>query len=186
MTKIYCGITEVPKGQVRGSEEECYNLGQVRYYGKKKISKNVIQKKKLSYKKHRKSILVEIAKNRGKIRKLKIDYERHNNPEKKKPFKEEGEKLIADNKKLAKKLEKLDEEYDQKTKSKELSKKSSKKKSKTLKRSKRTGTKKGSKPIKRVGRPRKSQKQTKKQTKKQSNKRLKPSKRRIGRPRKSK
>lgn len=45
MSKIYCGIGNVPRKSKRGSAAQCYNTKQVRYYGIKKIDIKKIQKK---------------------------------------------------------------------------------------------------------------------------------------------
>jgi len=42
MNKIYCDVGEVPKGKRRGSMKECAELGQVRYYGEKKMDKKMV------------------------------------------------------------------------------------------------------------------------------------------------
>lgn len=146
MSKIFCGISEVPKGQKRGSQEECYNMGQVRYYGKKKISKNLLKQQKLSYRTHKKSLLMEIAKNKGKIRKLRMDIERYTNPDKKKEFKIELNKIIKDNNLLIREYKKLEEDKEKEDKNKskkgnddkKKSKKSKKEDKKTTKKSKKT------------------------------------------------
>ncbi len=149
MSKVFCGISEVPKGQKRGSEEECYHLGQVRYYGKKKLSKTVLKHKKLSYKTQRKSLLMEIAKHKGKIRKLRMDIERYTNPDKKAEFKTELNKLIIDTNKLVREYKALEEEHDSEVKEKKKSKKSKeKKKDKESKKSKKTKKTKQSRPRK--------------------------------------
>lgn len=41
-SKIYCGISEVPKGKKRGSMQECAEKNQIRYYGEKKVDKKII------------------------------------------------------------------------------------------------------------------------------------------------
>lgn len=38
----YCGIGKVPKGAVRGSAKQCAELGQVRYWGEKKIDSRTL------------------------------------------------------------------------------------------------------------------------------------------------
>lgn len=43
MANIYCGIDNVPKGKKRGTMGQCVELGQVRYYGKKKIDARTLE-----------------------------------------------------------------------------------------------------------------------------------------------
>ena len=42
-TGPYCGVGEVPTGRKRGSATDCYNQGQVRYYGMNDIPKNLYE-----------------------------------------------------------------------------------------------------------------------------------------------
>ena len=42
-TNPYCGIGKVPTGRKRGSATDCYNQGQVRYYGMNDIPKNLYE-----------------------------------------------------------------------------------------------------------------------------------------------
>ena len=42
----YCGIREVPNGKQLGSPEHCLKTNQVRYYGIKKIDKNLLNNAK--------------------------------------------------------------------------------------------------------------------------------------------
>lgn len=44
--KIYCGINELNKKQRRGTEEECIEKKQVKYYGLNKVDETKIPKKK--------------------------------------------------------------------------------------------------------------------------------------------
>lgn len=44
----YCGMGDVPKGKKRGTAEYCLNKNQVRYYGIKKIDKDLLGKKEVS------------------------------------------------------------------------------------------------------------------------------------------
>ena len=41
-TKPYCGIGKVPKGKHLGTMAECFDSGQIRHYGKKKVNKNIL------------------------------------------------------------------------------------------------------------------------------------------------
>lgn len=45
--KIYCGIGDIPADKVRGSAKECLQANQIRYYGRKKISKTLLENKDL-------------------------------------------------------------------------------------------------------------------------------------------
>lgn len=47
MTTPYCGLKQPTTGKRRGTQQECLETNQVRYYGKKKISQDEIIKKKL-------------------------------------------------------------------------------------------------------------------------------------------
>lgn len=131
MSKIFCGITEVPKGQKRGSQEECFNKGQIRYYGVKKIDKSFLKEQKVSTKKHRKSLMLQISENRGKIRKLEMDHDRHANYDKKKEFKLKIQELKEQNSELLKKYRKINEEEMKSKKSKKSHKVEEKKKKKS-------------------------------------------------------
>ena len=44
--KPYCGIKAVPKNKIRGTMDECYSKGEIRYYGLNKIDSKVIENKK--------------------------------------------------------------------------------------------------------------------------------------------
>jgi len=43
MSKPYCGVGKVPKGQKRGSMKECAMSGQIRYYGLKKVDPKIVE-----------------------------------------------------------------------------------------------------------------------------------------------
>lgn len=47
MSKIYCGVGDVPEDKIRGTAEQCVGKNQVRYYGLKKISKSALDTVKL-------------------------------------------------------------------------------------------------------------------------------------------
>jgi hypothetical protein len=44
--KPYCGIKTVPKNKRRGTMDECYSRGEIRYFGLNKIDSKVIENKK--------------------------------------------------------------------------------------------------------------------------------------------
>jgi hypothetical protein len=44
---IYCGMGDVPGDKVRGTAKQCIQANQVRYYGIKKIDKELIENKDL-------------------------------------------------------------------------------------------------------------------------------------------
>ena len=44
--KPYCGVKTVPKNRRRGTMDECYTNGEIRYYGLNKIDSKVIENKK--------------------------------------------------------------------------------------------------------------------------------------------
>ncbi len=43
MSKVFCGVGNIPKGKKRGSMKECADAGQVRYYGIKKIDEKLVE-----------------------------------------------------------------------------------------------------------------------------------------------
>lgn len=45
--KIYCGVGDVPGDKIRGTAKQCLQANQVRYYGIKKIDKDLIKNKDL-------------------------------------------------------------------------------------------------------------------------------------------
>ena len=46
MSKVYCGIKQIPRGQQLGTEAECFKANQVRYYGLQKVKMNIPGPKK--------------------------------------------------------------------------------------------------------------------------------------------
>ena len=106
MSNIYCGIDKVPKGKVRGTAEQCLKCGQVRYWGRKKIDKELLkgntkEAKALTAKQNKKDEIEAIRKfgtTQGKIRKLEFDIQKWN----KRPDKvEEFQKKTAESRKEA-------------------------------------------------------------------------------------
>lgn len=59
---MYCGIGPVPKGKIRGTPEYCIQTNQVRYYGLKKIDKNLLKTSKGS--------TTDLTKEKLKLRKI--------------------------------------------------------------------------------------------------------------------
>lgn len=41
--KKYCGVGKVPSGADRGSMKDCADMGQIRYYGTKKVDSKIVQ-----------------------------------------------------------------------------------------------------------------------------------------------
>lgn len=98
--KVYCSIGKPPKGIERGTQQECYDKGQVRYWGKKALDKNIIKNKPVKFEKLKVELMKKIFTNLGKIRKLGFDYGRQVNPDKKLLIKNEANALIQENTKL--------------------------------------------------------------------------------------
>ena len=69
MSKAYCGINKIPKGQKRGSMKDCASAGQIRYYGLKKIDSKLVEYAKKSKKGQtkRSTIIEQKATLKGKI-----------------------------------------------------------------------------------------------------------------------
>ena len=145
--KIYCGVDELKSNQRLGSAKECAELKQIRYYGLKKINKNVIDEFKgisvVSAQKEQK-LYKMFGKTKAQIQLLKNeinDYKKEHNYKTlyKKEIKNLEGKLKKKKEELNKIIEKLnkldevnnDDKKDSKKKSsKKDVKKSSKKKSK--------------------------------------------------------
>ncbi|ATZ80330.1 hypothetical protein BMW23_0272 [Bodo saltans virus] len=81
MSNIFCDIGDVPKGKKRGSMKECAEKGQIKYYGEKKVDKNVLNiiidkrelKKGGNHEKQLSALKVTMAGLIGKISKMKKD-----------------------------------------------------------------------------------------------------------------
>ena len=62
MSNVFCGVGDIPKKKKRGSMKECAELGQVRYYGIKKVDEKlingIINKKKESKKNDKKQNII--------------------------------------------------------------------------------------------------------------------------------
>jgi chromosome segregation ATPase len=117
--KVYCGVEELQKNQRRGTAKECAELKQIRYYGLKKVSKDVADEYKgipVESKLKEKRLLKNMGTIRGKLEAYKAEikdykYEDSYNKNKKyqKEVKELEEKLDKEKEKLKKILEKIKE-----------------------------------------------------------------------------
>lgn len=80
MTNIYCGVSDVPAKQRRGTQKECIEKKQIRYYGIEKIDKKLLDEHKKKKNNRtpvtRDEIAVAIAKERGTINRYKGRYEK--------------------------------------------------------------------------------------------------------------
>jgi len=159
MSTVFCGVGKVPKGKTRGNMKECAEIGQIRYYGLKKVDsriiENALKEKKLkgsgsnNLEARREELMMIKVNLVGKIRKQKLLFEGEKKPRDKKTL---GKELDILEKKLAKvktDLQKIKNEKDkrqQRTKkgSKRVSKKGSKKRV-SKRGSKKRVSKKGSK-----------------------------------------
>lgn len=68
--KIYCGVEELEKNQRRGTAKECAELKQIRYYGLKKVNKEVAEEYKgipVESKLREKRLLKNMGSLQGKI-----------------------------------------------------------------------------------------------------------------------
>jgi adenylate kinase family enzyme len=114
MPDIYCGIAEkIPKNSVRGTATECVVTGQIRYYGLKPITKDIIKKAKQNMQKspsmlHREktSVFNKITKYRVRsiAIKKKLDKKKYKNDT-------EKNKIIKEMNEYNEKLQKLTEIY---------------------------------------------------------------------------
>ena len=103
MSKIYCGIGQIPKGSRLGSMKECADKNQVKYYGIKKIDPKLVETiRGASKTSDRDRIFKELSKNKGKVKRLRDK------------ITGTKDKLVKD--KLQKELEKLVEEVNNLTK----------------------------------------------------------------------
>lgn len=123
MSKIHCAIGDVPNGKRRGTQKECLDKGQVRYYGIKHIDKSLIKPKTGKKEKSKDELKqLELAGQlgaiNGKINSLSWKYKQQPNPDKKAILKEEGLKLIAESEAIKKKFDEISEKI-KKTKEKE-------------------------------------------------------------------
>lgn len=77
MSNIYCGVDKVPNGKKRGTMKECAELGQIRYYGQKKIDPRTLAaaKSKKSVPETRENLIKMLAGLNGEINRYKGRYE---------------------------------------------------------------------------------------------------------------
>jgi hypothetical protein len=139
--KIYCGVDELKSNQKLGTPKECAELKQVRYYGLKKINKDILEEFKgisvVSAQKEQK-LYKMFGRTKAEIQLIKneiSDYKQENNYKKlyKKELKDLEEKLKKKKNELNKiieKMDKLENEEENKKNYKKDSKKTSKKSSK--------------------------------------------------------
>jgi len=117
--QIYCGIDNLKKNQKRGTAKECSELKQVRYYGLKKVTREVADEYKgipVESELREKRLAKMIGSLRGKIDKYKEeihDYKEEDDYKKNKNYqkavKELEEKSKESKDKLTKVLKKLKE-----------------------------------------------------------------------------
>ncbi len=106
MSKVYCGIGDVPKGKRRANMVECAELGQVRYFGLKKIDSRTIdaakQKKSDAAKlaAMRKKLMTRFVSNKARMKKLENDVKYY----KKKEDREKASRQLALEKEEAKQI----------------------------------------------------------------------------------
>ena len=124
MSTIYCGVGKIPKGKKRGTMKECAELGQIRYYGIKKIDQKLIDNAKSSGKKtSRTNLIAKRGSIKGKLYKLRKEAPYEKDEKKKKQMKKEYEKLSKELKQVKKQINSLSRS----TGTKKVSRKGSKK-----------------------------------------------------------
>lgn len=105
MSKIYCGVKDVPKGSKRGSMKECAESGKVSYYGIKKIDPKMLalaqSRKKMPSKD---ALMKKVIPLRVKIKQLKDKYD--DEPSKK--IAKEYEKKVAEYNKYIRMVKAID------------------------------------------------------------------------------
>lgn len=148
MSKVYCGIGEIPKNKKRGSMKECAETNQIRYWGEKKVDKKLIshvQDKKNNkleaLEKQSDKLKIKLVGLRGKSKRISRDLEGETDKKKIQALQKEKNKADAEltetaNKyqQLVKKLEfvKKEKKLSRVKVSKKISKKISKKTSKKI------------------------------------------------------
>jgi hypothetical protein len=134
--KIYCGVDDLDKNQRRGTAKECAELKQIRYYGLKKVSKEVADEYKgipVESELKEKRLVKIMGGLRGKIEAIKEeihDYKEEDDYKKNKTYqkavKNLEEELKEKKDKLTKTLQKL-KDFRNKQKENKSEKKKSKK-----------------------------------------------------------
>ena len=153
MSNAFCGIGQIPKGKKRGSMKDCAELGQIRYYGLKKIDQrlvdNALGNKKIKGTASDKlgaklqELMLELVTVGGRIKKLSGQIQAEKNKTEKEKI---GKELDKNKKKLDKlkgDIQKIKNEQDKKKGSKQKRPSSGKKGGKKGSKNKR-GSKKGS------------------------------------------
>jgi hypothetical protein len=138
--KIYCGVDKLKSNQKLGTAKDCAELKQVRYYGLKKINKELVEEYK-GIPVESDARILKLAKKRGglrgKIEKIKEeidDYKDEPDYKRNKTFQKAVKELEEDLKKskdeLSKIIKKIKEVEEKENSSESPQKKSSKKKTK--------------------------------------------------------
>jgi len=97
--KIYCGAKNPPKGTRRGTQKECVDNQQVRFYGIEKIDPEMLKNKQPTKAKQLMNIRIQIAKNNGiksrLKRQLEVETKRKVKDENKiQDIREQGKKIV--------------------------------------------------------------------------------------------
>lgn len=104
MSKPYCGVSNIPKGHKRGTMKECAQIGQVRYYGLKKIDPRTLEHAKKSRGESKRNLIIQRAKLRGKLNLLKRKHGAEKDSNKKKKINEEYKKVVVEFKMINNKI----------------------------------------------------------------------------------
>lgn len=125
MPDIYCGVDELKKNQKRGTAKQCSEIKQIRYYGLKKVSKEVADEYKgipVESKLKETRLAKMMGKLRGRIERYKteiIDYKEEDDYKKNKYYQKEvkdlEEKLKIAKEELKKVIDKI-KDFDNKKK----------------------------------------------------------------------
>ena len=111
--EVYCGIDSLKKNQKRGTAKECAELKQVRYYGLKKVTKDVAEEYKgipVESKLREKRLAKMIGSLRGKIDRIKEeikDYKEEDDYKKNKTYQKAVKELEKELKESKEKLVKV-------------------------------------------------------------------------------
>jgi hypothetical protein len=104
--KVFCGITQPPKGHKIGSMKECLEKKQVRYYGIKKIDSRLVDSVN-DNKASKLEIISKMASLRGRLDRLKKDVETTKNTNDKKKMIEDYQMYRKEILMLNEKLQKM-------------------------------------------------------------------------------
>lgn len=107
---VYCGIGPVPKNSRLGSMKECADKKQIRYYGIKKVDPKLVEVAigNENNKGEREKVFKEIAKNKGKVKKLRDKISATKEKNKKDELQKELVKLVETTNALVRKFQTLD------------------------------------------------------------------------------